>query len=306
MWYPFTAQLPRFNENVAAKEKISMVSSSLFLDSPDDKTLRHSLSYGCRQQYAETLNSHSKKFPFGIASSGLCINLLDEMPALDMQRPTEFTECLIQYFIPEKLVMESFHRLEMDHLMWWKKLSNSKDFSCERIGDELASTASHIVYSCPHGNTTVESIDVSGPHTELELSPYVIEARISVDVAMLVLLHDAYKETSDKHTQMLSFHQRLAPYKLGILFNGEDMDSLGIIADYITSELRKEAIMIQTDCTSVDQTRLQQSGVPYVVQLTDKTIHDGTVYLQDLSASTKEMVHATKLKEIIVRYVNSM
>ncbi|XP_067938050.1 uncharacterized protein [Watersipora subatra] len=215
-----------FNENVAAKEKISMVSSSLFLDSPDDKTLRHSLSYGCRQQYAETLNSHSKKFPFGIASSGLCINLLDEMPALDMQRPTEFTECLIQYFIPEKLVMESFHRLEMDHLMWWKK--------------------------------------------------------------------------------MLSFHQRLAPYKLGILFNGEDMDSLGIIADYITSELRKEAIMIQTDCTSVDQTRLQQSGVPYVVQLTDKTIHDGTVYLQDLSASTKEMVHATKLKEIIVRYVNSM
>jgi len=55
--------------------------------------------------------------------------------------------------------------------------------------------------------------------------------------------------------QKLKFHQRLAPYKLGMMINGEDTRDLTVVADYIKDELRKETILIQTNINSLDSNR---------------------------------------------------
>jgi len=85
-------------------------------------------------------------------------------------------------------------------------MSNSKDFTPVRT--EGGNLSSHIVYSSCHGDTTVESIDVSGPHVELANSPYIISSKISADVAVMVLLHDGYSETqiNDKVLQVIYDH----------------------------------------------------------------------------------------------------
>ena len=82
------------------------------------------------------------------------------------------------------------------------KLSNNKRFEAVRSEDEGSNPSSHIVYSRFHGDTSVESLTVTGPHDELELSPYIIESKISVDVALLTLLHDAYLESTDGSKQV--------------------------------------------------------------------------------------------------------
>ena len=82
------------------------------------------------------------------------------------------------------------------------KSSNNKRFEAVRSEDEGSNPSSHIVYSRFHGDTSVESLTVTGPHDELELSPYIIESKISVDVALLTLLHDAYLESTDGSKQV--------------------------------------------------------------------------------------------------------
>ena len=65
--------------------------------------------------------------------------------------------------------------------------------------------SSHIVYSSFHDDTAVESLTVTGPHTELELSPFIIESKLSVDVAVLAMLHDAYTETNNTQVHLMGY-----------------------------------------------------------------------------------------------------
>lgn len=51
------------------------------------------------------------------------------------------------------------------------------------------------MYGSSHGDVVIEELQVSGPHTELDLSPMLIECRIIADIALLVILFDAYVES---------------------------------------------------------------------------------------------------------------
>ena len=44
----------------------------------------------------------------------------------------------------------------------------------------------------------------------------------------------------------MRFHQRLAPYKLGLLYNSDCSEEFTTIANYIHSELRDEGILVKT------------------------------------------------------------
>ena len=75
------------------------------------------------------------------------------------------------------------------------QLSNSKEFHSRR-NEESDSLSSSIIYSSVHGDTATETLQVSGPLTDLPKSPFVIESRVVTDIAMMVLLHDGFSETN--------------------------------------------------------------------------------------------------------------
>ena len=89
-------------------------------------------------------------------------------------------------------MMDSDHNISQFILI---QLSNSKEFRSMR-NEESDSLSSSIIYSSVHGDTATETLQVSGPLTDLPKSPFVIESRVVTDIAMMVLLHDGFSETN--------------------------------------------------------------------------------------------------------------
>lgn len=62
-------------------------------------------------------------------------------------RPREFHECLVQHYVPEKLVSDIFHKIEVDHLMWWKKVgTNGLKFYQMQIKSEIILTEVFLIF----------------------------------------------------------------------------------------------------------------------------------------------------------------
>lgn len=226
---------------------------------------------------------------------------------------------------------QKFYTWQQKRKMWWRKFSSHPG----RISlSDIIETKSegknvnendlrvNILAEFDWGPTIVETIHLS-PLSSLALSndqtealkvkhghkqvlPDMVECILSLEVASFAFLCDAYSENSKR--QLLRLHRRLAPLKVGFVFNLSDSsvsDRLLEVAKHLSVSLRQKAVstLMLPDIIKKSQglqiNRNDEMGIPFTIILSESTLNDGIIHLYSRETTLKEQVHISKVPDYV-------
>jgi len=300
-------------------------------DEPNYAYLRPETAQGIFVNFANVLNTTSKKLPLGIAQIGKAFRN-EVTTGSFVFRMKEFEQMEIEYFVHPKEA-DQFYKY------WVKERFN---FYIERIGlkkealrlrehakDELAHYAkscTDIEFEFPFGWSELEGIANRGDFdlseharvSKKELSyfdstkgerfiPYVIEPSAGVDRTFFACLSDAFcsEEVKGRARNVLKLKPDLAPYSAAVFPLLKNKPEVVELAKNIFCDIKDELPALYDDTAAIGKLyrRQDEIGTPFCITVDVESLSDGKVTIRDRDSMEQERVDKTKVKGFLKQRV---
>ncbi|XP_044760094.1 DNA polymerase subunit gamma-2, mitochondrial [Coccinella septempunctata] len=240
---------------------------------------------------------------------------------------------LYTIFLPPTTANQSFHQIQRQRKIWWRKISASPgrytlgDIQNGETTLDASYSSVNIYAKYPWGNQLLESIkSYSNRYPGLshadslirdgrkEVPAVYIQCETSLSNLFLNSLCDAYEEPvfQGEKRPLLRFHRKIAPFKISFSLpsssNTELFKELQGLALYLTKLLRNNYITTLLLPSNARKTldaqykQYDELGIPFNVHLNEATLKDGIAWLRSRDTTLKEQVHVAEL----VRYIEKI
>ncbi|NXU54858.1 DPOG2 polymerase, partial [Turnix velox] len=303
------------------------------------EVLRESLLPGVLAQYTSCLEMVNKRLPCGLAQVGVCFHSLPESDhhSKTPVRTGERTTTLLAWFSSPRTAGQWLDYWFRQRLQWWRKFAvGPSNFSSSDFQDEEGRRGFNLHYSFPWGTETIETLKSLGD-TELlqtypgnnsqllgrdgrkNVIPHVLSVSGNLDRGVLAYLFDSLQlaenpVTKKKNSQrkVLKLHPCLAPLKVALDVGKGPTTELRQVCQGLFNELSENRISVWPGYLETMQVSLEQlyakydeMGVLFTILITEATLESGVVQLRSRDTTMKEMMHISRLKDFLTKYVTA-
>ncbi|XP_071307318.1 DNA polymerase subunit gamma-2 isoform X5 [Agelaius tricolor] len=250
--------------------------------------LRESLLPGVLAQYVSCLELVNKRLPCGLAQIGVCFHSVpesehsvsgNEQHNKNLTRIGERTTSLLAWFSSPRTAGQWLDYWLRQRLQWWRK----------------------------------------GRDGRKNVIPHVLSVNGNLDRGVLAYLFDSLQVvenplTAKKNSQrkVLKLHPCLAPLKVALDVGKGPTTELRQVCQGLFNELTENGISVwpgylETVHVSLEHlyTKYDEMSIPFMVLISDGTLENGVVQLRSRDTTMKEMMHISRLKDFLTKYVAS-
>ncbi|XP_071430067.1 DNA polymerase subunit gamma-2 [Pithys albifrons albifrons] len=301
--------------------------------------LRESLLPGVLAQYVSCLELVNKRLPCGLAQIGVCFHSVpeSEQTSENLTRIGERTTALLAWFSSPRTAGQWLDYWLRQRLQWWRKFAvGPSNFSSTDFHDEEGRRGFHLQYNFPWGTETIETLQNLGDTELLQMYPgesskllgrdgrknvipHVLSVNGNLDRGVLAYLFDSLQLvenplTAKKSSQrmVLKLHPCLAPLKVALDVGKGPTTELRQVCQGLFNELSQNGISVwpgylETVPLSLEQlyTKYDEMSILFMILVTDTTLENGVVQLRSRDTTMKEMMHISRLKDFLTKYVTS-
>nr|XP_009677263.1 PREDICTED: DNA polymerase subunit gamma-2, mitochondrial isoform X2 [Struthio camelus australis] len=175
-------------------------------------------------------------------------------------------------------------------LQWWRKFAiGPSNFSSSDFQDEEGRRGFNLYYGFPWGKEAIETLTNLGDTELLQMYP-----------------------GNKSKLLVLKLHPCLAPIKVALDVGKGPTTELRQVCQGLFNELSENRISVwpgylETMQISLEQlyTKYDEMSVLFTVLITDATLENGVVQLRSRDTTMKEMMHISRLKDFLTKYVAS-
>ncbi|XP_063265178.1 DNA polymerase subunit gamma-2, mitochondrial isoform X2 [Prinia subflava] len=249
--------------------------------------LRGSLLPGILAQYVSCLELVNRRLPCGFAQIGVCFHSVPQsehsVPEKEHNKnPTrigERTTSLLAWFSSPRTAGQWLDYWLRQRLQWWRK----------------------------------------GRDGRKNVIPHVLSVNGNLDRGVLAYLFDSLQLVGNplpakKNSQrkVLKLHPCLAPLKVALDVGKGPTTELRQVCQGLFNELTENGISVwpgylETVHMSLEHlyTKYDEMSIPFTVLVSDSTLENGVVQLRSRDTTMKEMMHISRLKDFLTKYVTS-
>ncbi|XP_015735043.1 DNA polymerase subunit gamma-2, mitochondrial [Coturnix japonica] len=301
--------------------------------------LRDSLLHGALAQYVSCLELVNKRLPCGLAEVGVCFHSIPggEQHNDKLRRIGERTTSLLTWFSSPRTAGQWLDYWLRQRLQWWRKFAvGPSNFSSSDFQDEEGRRGFNLHYDFPWGTETIETLKNLGDTELLQMYPgdrskllgrdgrrsvlpHVLSVSGNLDLGALAYLFDSLQLaenslTTKKSSQrkVLKLHPCLTPIKVALDVGKGPTTELRQVCQGLFNELSENRIAVwpgylDTTQASLEQlyTKYDEMSVLFMVLISDSTLENGVVQLRSRDTTMKEMMHISRLKDFLIKYIES-
>ncbi|EDM06411.1 polymerase (DNA directed), gamma 2, accessory subunit (predicted) [Rattus norvegicus] len=301
--------------------------------------LRETLLHGALEHYVHCLDLVNRKLPYGLAQIGVCFHPVlnpKEIPN-SVTRVGEKTEASLVWFTPTRTSSQWLDFWLRHRLLWWRKFAVSpSNFSSVDCQDGSGRKGCRLYYSFPWGKEPLETLwdlgeqellnvypgDVSaiqGRDGRKNVVPSVLSVNGDLDLGTLAYLYDSFQFTENSFSRkkslqrkVLKLHPCLAPIKVALDVGKGPTVELRQVCQGLLNELLENGIAVwpgylETAQSSLEQlySKYDEMSILFTVLITETTLESGLIQLRSRDTTMKEMMHISRLRDFLVKYLAS-
>ncbi|XP_038183770.1 DNA polymerase subunit gamma-2, mitochondrial isoform X2 [Arvicola amphibius] len=269
--------------------------------------LRETLLHGALEHYFNGLDLVNRKLPYGLAQIGVCFHPISDTKQIpgSVKRIGEKTEASLVWFTPARTSSQWFDFWLRHRLLWWRKFAMSpSDFSSTDCEDEAGRKGSKLYYSFPWGKEPVETLWNLGDQELLHMYPG--------NTSRLQLTENSFARKKSLQRKVLKLHPCLAPIKVALDAGKGPTVELRQVCQGLLNELLENGISVWPGYLETVQSSLEQlyakydeMSILFMVLVTETTLERGLIQLRSRDTTMKEMMHISKLKDFLIKYLAS-
>ncbi|XP_039572301.1 DNA polymerase subunit gamma-2, mitochondrial isoform X2 [Passer montanus] len=281
--------------------------------------LRESLLPGVLAQYVSCLELVNKRLPCGLAQIGVCFHSVpesehsvsgNEQHNKNLTRIGERTTSLLAWFSSPRTSGQWLDYWLRQRLQWWRKFAvGPSNFSSSDFQDEEGRRGFKLHYSFPWGTETIETLKNLGDTELLQLYPgerskllgrdgrknvipHVLSVNGNLDRGVLAYLFDSLQVVENPLTAKKNSQRKVCQG----LFNELTENGISVWPGYL------ETVHVSLEHL---YTKYDEMSIPFMVLISDGTLENGVVQLRSRDTTMKEMMHISRLKDFLIKYVTS-
>ncbi|XP_021069080.1 DNA polymerase subunit gamma-2, mitochondrial isoform X1 [Mus pahari] len=301
--------------------------------------LRATLLHGALEHYVNCLDLVNRKLPYGLAQIGVCFHPVSnskQVPS-SLTRVGEKTEASLVWFTPTRTSSQWLDFWLRHRLLWWRKFAMSpSNFSSADCQDELGRKGSKLYYSFPWGKEPIETLwnlgdqellhmypgnmsTIQGRDGRKNVVPCVLSVSGDLDLGTLAYLYDSFQLAENSFARkkslqrkVLKLHPCLAPIKVALDVGKGPTVELRQVCQGLLNELLENGISVwpgysETLHSSLEQlhSKYDEMSILFTVLITETTLETGLIQLRSRDTTMKEMMHISKLRDFLVKYLAS-
>ncbi|XP_006833647.1 PREDICTED: DNA polymerase subunit gamma-2, mitochondrial [Chrysochloris asiatica] len=301
--------------------------------------LRESLLHGALEHYVSCLDLVNKRLPYGLAQIGTCFHPVanTKQTPSGVTRISEKTEASLVWFTSARTASQWLDFWLRHRLLWWRKFAVSpSNFSSGECQDEEGRKGNQIYYSFPWGKEPIETLwnlgdrellltypgnasKLHGRDGRKNVIPCVLSINGDLDRGMLAYLYDSLQLTENSftrkkhlHRKVLKLHPCLAPVKVALDVGKGPAVELRQVCQGLFKELLENGIAVwpgylETVHSSLEQlySKYDEMSILFTVLVTEATLENGLIHLRSRDTTMKEMMHLSKVKDFLTKYISS-
>ncbi|XP_025036334.2 DNA polymerase subunit gamma-2 [Pelodiscus sinensis] len=301
--------------------------------------LREDLLHGALEQYINCLELVNKRLPYGLAQIGVCFHPVPntEHQNDNIARIGERTVSSLVWFSSARTAGQWLDYWLRQRLQWWRKFAiGPSNFSSSDFQDKEGRKGNNLYYSFPWGKEPIETLQSLGDNELLQMYPgdksklqgrdgrkniipHVLSVNGNLDQGVLAYLCDSLQLTesslSRKKTlqrKVLKLHPCLTPIKVALDMGRGPTMELRQVCQGLFNELIDNGISVWPGYLETMQMPLEQlyskydeMSVLFTVLISDATLENGVVQLRSRDTTMKEMMHISRLKDFVKKYITA-
>ncbi|XP_054833813.1 DNA polymerase subunit gamma-2, mitochondrial isoform X2 [Eublepharis macularius] len=222
-------------------------------------------------------------------------------------------------------------------LQWWRKLAISpSNFSSSDYNGKEGRRGSNIYYSFPWGKELIETLWNLGDNELLQMYPgkasqlhgrdgrknaipHILYVNGNLDYGVLAYLCDCMQLTENTlprkkaiQREVLKLHPCLTPIKVALDVGRGPTTELRQVCQGLFNELLENGISVwpgylETMQSSLEQlySKYDEMSVLFTILVSDATLENGVVQLRSRDTTMKEMMHISRLKDFLIKYISA-
>ncbi|KAL8163557.1 UNVERIFIED_CONTAM: DNA polymerase subunit gamma-2, mitochondrial [Gekko kuhli] len=321
------------NEDLSKQELLASLKKMLKVS----EMLRGSLLHGALEQYVNCLELVNKRLPFGVAQIGACFQPVKNSEENNHVRTGERTMASLVWYSSARTTGQWLDYWLRQRLQWWRKFAMSpSNFSSSDYHDEEGRRGSNIYYSFPWGEELIETLRNLGDTKLLQMYPgkasqlhgrdgrknvvpHILSVTGNLDYGVLAYLCDCMHLTENVlprkkafQRKVLKLHPCLTPIKVALDMGRGPTTELRQVCQGLFSELLENGISVwpgylETMQSSLEQlyTKYDEMSVLFTILVSDTTLESGVVQLRSRDTTMKEMMHISRLKDYLTKYISA-
>ncbi|XP_059005210.1 DNA polymerase subunit gamma-2, mitochondrial isoform X2 [Mustela lutreola] len=254
--------------------------------------LRENLLHGALEHYVNCLDLVNKRLPFGLAQIGVCFHPVSDTKQTPdgVKRIGEKTEASLVWFTSARTAGQWLDFWLRHRLLWWRKFAMSpSNFSSSDCQDQEGRKGNQLYYNFPWGKEPIETLWNLGDRELLHTCP-----------------------GNESQLQVLKLHPCLAPVKVALDVGRGPTVELRQVCQGLFNELLENGISVwpgymETVQSSLEQlySKYDEMSILFTVLITEATLENGLIHLRSRDTTMKEMMHISKVKDFLVKYISS-
>uniref|UniRef100_A0A8C5KZS1 DNA polymerase subunit gamma-2 n=1 Tax=Jaculus jaculus TaxID=51337 RepID=A0A8C5KZS1_JACJA len=301
--------------------------------------LRETLLHGALKHYVTCLDLVNRRLPYGLAQIGACFHPVsgpEQMPG-SIQSIGERTEASLVWFTSARTASQWLDFWLRHRLLWWRKFAVSpSNFSSSDCQDEEGRKGNKLYYHFPWGKEPIETLwnlgdqellhmypgkvsELHGRDGRKAVVPCVLSVSGDLDRGVLAYLYDSFQLTENSfsrkknlHRKVLKLHPCLAPIKVALDVSRGPAVELRQVCQGLFNELLENGISVwpgylETMHSSLEQlySKYDEMSILFTALITETTLENGLIHLRSRDTTMKEMMHISKLKDFLIKYIAS-
>ncbi|XP_069728735.1 DNA polymerase subunit gamma-2 isoform X3 [Phaenicophaeus curvirostris] len=222
----------------------------------------------------------------------------------------ERTTSLLAWFSPPRTAGQWLDYWLRQRLQWWRKFAvGPSNFSSSDFQDEEGRKGFNLHYRFPWGTETIETLTNLGDTELLQMYPgdnsqllgrdgrksvipHVLSMSGNLDRGVLAYLFDSLHLADNPLTKKKNSQRKVCQG----LFNELSENRISVWPGYL-----------ETTQVSLEQlyTKYDEMSILFTILITDATLENGVVQLRSRDTTMKEMMHISRLKDFLTKYVTS-
>ncbi|XP_060619086.2 DNA polymerase subunit gamma-2 [Anolis sagrei] len=300
-------------------------------------TLREDLLDGVLEHYVECLELVNKRLPFGAAQIGTCFHAVTTNEKENHVRTGERTMSTLVWYSSGRTAGQWLDYWLRQRLQWWRKFAICpSNFSSSHHHDEEGRRGSNLYYSFPWGKELIETLRSLGDNELLKIYPgkesqlhgrdgrksmvpHILSVNGNLDIGVLAYLFDGFQLGENALTRkkaqqrkVLKLHPSLTPIKVALDVARGPTTELRQVCQGLFSELLENGISVwpgylETMPLTLEQlyTKYDEMSILFTILVSEATLENGVVQLRNRNTTMKEMMHISRLKDFLTKYISA-
>ncbi|KAM5213404.1 DNA polymerase subunit gamma-2 isoform 2-T2 [Hipposideros larvatus] len=259
------------------------------------------------------------------------------LPGDSAFRIGEKTEASLVWFTSARTASQWLDFWLRHRLLWWRKFAVSpSNFSSSDCQDEEGRKGNKLYYNFPWGKEPIETLwnledrellhmypgnvsQLHGRDGRKNVVPSVLSINGDLDLGMLAYLYDSFQLTENSftrkknlHRKVLKLHPCLAPIKVALDMGRGPTVELRQVCQGLFNELLENGISVwpgylETAQSSLEQlySKYDEMSILFTVMITEATLENGLIHLRSRDTTMKEVMHISKVKDFLTKYISS-